>query len=105
MGSSRLEVTPRALLPGVQSGAERPTLTALKEKALIGQYLLDLFLAYEGIARVFVRNMDKPRLLVKRLFVPITIAHAFGTRKGRLEVFRVCNDYVRVQISTRAVTL
>jgi hypothetical protein len=50
MGSSRLEVTPRVLLSGVQSGAERPTLMALKEKALIGQYLLDLFLAYEGIS-------------------------------------------------------
>jgi hypothetical protein len=37
------------LLPGVQLGAERPTLTTLKEKALIGQYLLGLFLAYEGI--------------------------------------------------------
>jgi hypothetical protein len=49
MGSSRLEVTPRALLPGAQPGAEIPTLMTLKEKALIGQYLLDLFLAYEGI--------------------------------------------------------
>jgi hypothetical protein len=48
-GSLHLEVAPRALLLRAQLGVKSSTLITFKKEALIGQYLLDLFLANEGI--------------------------------------------------------